>query len=427
MAESLIVTVGSSPLPVVVSVLYLEPTRVFLVYTPDVSRVVRRVCDHLGRKLPGCERNLVEIPDHRSAARIHARLEGLKASCPSSGLNYTGGTKLMAVHTHRFWTDHGGKPRDASYLGGDGRLYFDDQTRDPVAGKDLPALSLAELRDLHFGDKLHKQADEHLDTKRLNLATRIWHIVCQDGFAAYREHLPPLYGENGDINIKGYDLTCSVKADWNAARKQNFEERSVFSKKDLSGLFKMLGVEATDIDGFGRWMDGEAYEGKAKTRLEYAQWLWSGWLEVWLADRLAKAQNEDSTALFDEVHQSVRVGKEPDDFEMDVVAVHGYRTFLFSCTVDHKNYLVKSKHFEAAQRTDRIGGEHARAAVVCLHKKPHEVLRTVQEEHWPGYDTLRLFGEKHVKGDKAQCQIPTGDEAPRDVTLLEGIREWATT
>jgi hypothetical protein len=86
MAETLIVTVGSSPLPVVVSVLYLKPARIFLVYTPDVSRVVDRVCEHLGCKLPGCERNLVEIPDHRSAARIHARLEGLKGSCSSSGL-----------------------------------------------------------------------------------------------------------------------------------------------------------------------------------------------------------------------------------------------------------------------------------------------------------------------------------------------------
>lgn len=432
MAETLIVTVGSSPLPVVVSVLYLKPARVFLVYTPDVSRVVDRVCDHLGRKLPGCERNVIEIPDHRSATKIHARLEGLKGSCSSSRLNYTGGTKLMAVHTHGFWTDHGGNPRDASYLGGDGRLYFHDASREPVPERDLPSLNLLELCELHFGRAPHKQADEHLDDKRLALAKKIWHIVCEQGFAVYREYLPPLYAESGEMNIKGYDLPCPVRVGWNAAKEHNFKERGAFFAVDLARLFQMLEVPATDIDSFGRWWDGAAYErknseGKTKARLEYAKWLWGGWLEVWLADRLAQAKDDDGTPLFDEIHQSVWVGTEPDDFEMDVVAVRGYRVFLFSCTVDDKSYLVKSKLFEAANRTDRIAGEHARAAMLCLHQHPQKVLQTVQEEHWPGYDTLRLFGEKHVKGAKAPCRIPTGGKPPRDVTLLDGIRDWVAT
>lgn len=127
--------------------------------------------------------------------------------------------------------------------------------------------------------------------------------------------------------------------------------------------------------------------------------------------------------LFDEVHQNVVIGDKPDDFEMDVVAVRGYRLFLFSCTVDDKNH-VKSKLFEADNRTARIGGEHARAAMVCLHKHPHKVLQTVQAEHWPGYDTLRLFGKPHVEGKEAPCQVIIGSQSPIAVTLQKGIEQW---
>ncbi|MGH8606741.1 MAG: hypothetical protein ACREX9_04785, partial [Gammaproteobacteria bacterium] len=296
---------------------------------------------------------------------------------------------------------------------------------------DLPSLNLLELCELHFGRAPHKQADEHLDDKRLALTKKICHIICEQGFSAYRKHLPPLYGENGQINWDTNRLPCPVKADWNAAKEHNFKQNGAFFAVDLSGLFQMLHIPAIDIDDFGGWLDGATYErknsGDKKARLEYSKWLWGGWLEVWLADRLAQAKNVDGTLLFDEVHQGVEVGTEPDDFEMDVVAVRDYRVFLFSCTVDDKRSLVKAKLFEAANRTDRIGGEHARAAVVCLNEQPHEVLQTVQEEHWPGYDTLRLFGKPHVQGGQGQCQVPTGGKTPRDVTLLDGIRQWVAT
>lgn len=193
-------------------------------------------------------------------------------------------------------------------------------------------------------------------------------------------------------------------------------------------LFNTLKVPAaTNIESFSQWFDdgySRKNSGEKKTaRLKNAQWLWSNWLEVWLADQLTNAKTDDGKSLFHEVSQNVEVGTEPDKFEMDVVAVRGYRVFLFSCTVDSKNH-VKSKLFEAANRTARIGGDHARAGLVSLHERPYEVLQTVREEHWQGYDTLRLFGEPHVKGEQAPCNVEPGTTESRKVTLLEGIRQW---
>jgi hypothetical protein len=106
---------------------------------------------------------------------------------------------------------------------------------------------------------------------------------------------------------------------------------------------------------------------------------------------------------------------------MDIVATRGYRVFVFSCAAKSRDRDVKEKFFEVVNRAARIGGEHARAAVVCLHENPQTILRTVQAEHWLGYDTLRLFGQGHIKGERAPCQV---GEQVRSVTLPEGIQEW---
>ena len=405
MPNTLIVTVGSSPLPVVVSILYLQPDIVHLVHTPDVSRVVDRICDHLRHKLPSCVCKLVEIREHRSAARIRARLEGvLSDDCAGSSLNYTGGTKLMAVHTHAFWRENGGQARNASYLSADGRLYFDDPGIDPIREMHLPHLRLDELCSLHFGKTPHKKHDGHEDPIRRELAARIRDFVCRHGYEKYRDLLNPIH----------HGATVHLEP--------------LFQGMEVKGL----NVNAIDLARFSEWFVGKDYERmvpkeKRKAQDDSRTWLSGGWLEVWFADQLALATTHDDQTLFDEVHQDVVVGQDPDKFQMDVVAVRGYRAFLFSCTVDHAPQLVKSKLFEAANRTDRIGGEHARAAMVCLHEHPHEVLQTVQEEHWPGYDTLRLFGAPHAKGGAAPCRVATGGDRARDVSLLEGIRQWVAT
>lgn len=433
MSNPLIVTVGSNPLPVVISILALKPPIVHLVYTPDVSRVVNRICEYIKEnkdKLPDCQTNFIELRRH-TAEGIREKLVLLRDGCRTSSLNYTGGTKLMAVHTHEFWSECGGQPANASYLGADGKLYFDDPKVDPISEDQLPALSLAELCQLHFGKRPNHQGDEHLIEKRLALAKQIHQFVSGQNFEEYQKLLPPLYGDNTSVDLIEYPLECPVKCSWNAAKVVNFASKGAFFKMDLSLLFKALDIEATNIEGFSRWLEGETYtqqksKERQKTCLKNAQWLYGGWLEVWLADQLSQARTEAGVPLFKEIHQNVVVGDKPDDFEMDVVAVQGYRLFLFSCTVDDKKHLVKSKFFEAANRTARIGGEHARAAMVCLYPHPQEVLMTVQEEHWQGYDTLRLFGAKHVQGKQAPCQVTT-DGTPHAVNLLEGIKEWVLT
>jgi len=422
---TLITTVGSNPLPVIVSIRALKPSHLWLLYTGDVKEVKNRIIDHIKEKSLNCEIRQLEIKDYQKAKSIYATLGEIKEDWPKTSLNYTGGTKLMAVHVHSFWKEKGGRLENASYLGSDDRLYF-DANEEPMQGEQLPKLSLTDLCQLHFGKQPKEPGDQRLDEKRLTLAKKIHYFVCKNGFDNYRSYLPPLYCENKLARFDDYSFDDPIKCDWQAAKESNFKKAGAFFKMDLSNLFKNLNVSAINIEEFSRWLDGGSYDRKnssdrAKTNLDNAKWLYSLWLEVWLADQLRGMTTSDGKVVFDEVHHTVTIGDKPDNFEMDVVAVRGYRLFLFSCTVDDKDYLVKSKLFEANNRTTRIGGEHACAAMVCLHKSPQSVLQTVQAEHWPGYDTLRLFGQAHIKGEEALCQV--GDQV-HPVTLLKGIQEW---
>lgn len=365
MSTKLIITVGSSPLPVIVSILALKPSVVQFIYTPDVQEVVNRICNLLKDKLQDCKHKFISLPEHFSSNSIVETLNNqIKESCEEYSLNYTGGTKLMAVHTYAFWREKRGQPRNASYLGSDGKLYFDAPERSPILEKDLPSLSLNEQCLLHFGGEPDKKGDEHKKPKRLELADRINGFLCEKGTKTYKDRL----------------------------------------RNDIDNFGQELGINKTEIRSNQKFLQGE-------------------WLEVWLADQLSNAKI-DGKPLFDEIHQHIEYEKK-DAFEMDVIATRGYRVFLFSCTAKIKRDEVKLKFFEAVNRAARIGGEHARAAMVCLYPQPHELLKTVQEEHWPGYDTLRLFGEPHIRGKQAICRV-TADkkESPPEVTLLEGIKQW---
>ena len=53
------------------------------------------------------------------------------------------------------------------------------------------------------------------------------------------------------------------------------------------------------------------------------------------------------------------------NFELDVVAVLGYQIVVVSCTVDRNQDMIKKKGMEAILRARQLGGDEARAIVLC--------------------------------------------------------------
>jgi hypothetical protein len=417
----LIVTVGSNPLPIAVAALHLKPAKVHYLHTPQTAPIVERLARLLGSKDHG-EGEKVLVTEPYSARRIAERLDHHAAALKDACLHYSGGAKPLVVHTHRWWRGKQQPGTTASYLGADACLYFDGGHPEPQRLDREPRLTLDEICDLHFDEHPHCE-DEHRQQRPAALAARVQPTVAESGWDAYRKLLPAIYGSRHECAGK------TVHVEYRAADRRNFDDESCFATRDLSPLLRRLEVDGARLDDvcshLGKPM-GNQRQIQA-SRCETAKWLWGKWLEVWLAGALAVAKDETERPLFDEVRQGVKVGQQPYDFEMDVVAVRGHRVFLFSCTTDVTKALVKEKLFEARHRSARIGGELARAAVVSFHPCPHEVLATVRERHWEGYGTFRLFGIEHVRGGEAPCDIDENRNPEPSVTLLEGVREWVAS
>ena len=85
------------------------------------------------------------------------------------------------------------------------------------------------------------------------------------------------------------------------------------------------------------------------------------------------------------------------EFDVDVAALQGYRLYLFSCIVgDEKGRPTKHHLFEAYTRARQLGGDEARAALVCFVQKPDAMTRELERE-WQAWGRLKVFGRDDVR------------------------------
>jgi hypothetical protein len=93
------------------------------------------------------------------------------------------------------------------------------------------------------------------------------------------------------------------------------------------------------------------------------------------------------------------------EFEIDIVALQGYRLFALSVTTDVKKGMCKLKLFEALARARQMGGDEARVALLCFSDNPEEIQKEVGEL-WQMNDQVKVFGKKHFEN------------------LADHLREW---
>ena len=86
-----------------------------------------------------------------------------------------------------------------------------------------------------------------------------------------------------------------------------------------------------------------------------------------LQKALRQISNRTNYQLFHSVHarRSGAKNQRIRHFELDVVAVLGYQIVVVSCTTASNSSMVKQKAMEAYHRARQLGGDEARALVLC--------------------------------------------------------------
>jgi hypothetical protein len=113
-------------------------------------------------------------------------------------------------------------------------------------------------------------------------------------------------------------------------------------------------------------------------------------------------KKEDSDSSLCDYGRNVRVNR-PWNFEVDVAAMCGYQLHLFSCYSGSDDSRARQKLFEVFTHSRQLGGEAARAALICFVKSP-DYIETQIGDLFGITEQIKVFGRDDLKDLKGHLQ-----------------------
>ncbi len=374
--ETLILLVGSNPLPNYLTATLLRPNKLVLIHTPETRAPAERLNCVLGNQANIEMRGLAKASDAREIAEAIRRI--ISDNDPQQlHLNYTGGTKIMAAHARMAFRENGGKDQNASYLNDGSRcLFFDDGRLVSLENQDL-LVTLDLIGRLH-GCQMLPSSGGAMDGPTEKDACTIAAKVAVDAKLA-----------------KGL---CDTAQRFKEQGKLQNALHQPWYPQNVGLTLSALQVpeEGWDENRFKAWW----------------RFLGGGWLEIAVA-----AWIRDATSLTPSQGVYWQLGGRA--FEIDVALVRGHRLYVVSCTTDNKLGLCKSKLFEVAMRARQLGGDLARSAVVCLIDKQDskgrhiDQLRGDVESVWEAPNKPQAFGLAELREWTGAAGSPNLDALKR--------------
>ncbi|HHY73706.1 MAG TPA: DUF1887 family protein [Bacillus bacterium] len=372
----LLLNIGSNPLPNYVVTKYLLtenrediqhmpiPNQFIFLHSSKTERYAKKIRAMLKlfsnsvklHNLGESERNSEHIT--KSILSILAELQK-KQTITSIHLNYTGGTKPMAVHSFQAVSSYA--------KGHEIKVVFSDLNHSsfkivldkgdysfPTSGdlREYVKLTIKEMFEMHLMDyKDDKYTPFFKDPN--DFAEFIL-----KGFEEKQDLLEPRYHvryikEAIDDNSKKFD-----KKDY-----KNQFENNIY--KYLSSFLKRFDeYSLNEFKGLIEWLHGK-------------------WLEEYV---FLTIQQLAEPLKLTEVQMSVYAKYNNRDCEIDVVVMKGYQLYVISCTTSKKLSRIKNKAFEAMYRAEQLGGGHANVIVVTTirekkkqSRQPYQKLYSLED------------------------------------------------
>ncbi len=407
----LILLVGGNPLPNAVAgrLLVRHGGRITLVYSADTKSVADDL-ETWFAKYHVVKITLKKVIES-NAENVHTEVHNIINKDECTGLNYTGGTKTMAVHAHRAFRDILGKSATqmSSYLDSHKlKLIFDDGYYYDAIDNLPESFKLQDFIDLHASLRINPcnlpLTQAWLPDTSMVLAQGQRGFLSNTWRNWYDKYIKPLKQPRCKHKLK--DSSESLVG-W---RYQYWQDEASLKATTVPFPEKKIGHKLKqELIGVGYPSDmadlnlGQAYNVLATPSIippafqhleieELCAWFESKWLEHYVASCLEKS------GLFDSVYIGVETILEEDKqqpvcFELDVVGIRGYQLFAISCTTKG-GFDVKEKLFEVTTRARQLGGDEARIGLVCTNNKPSHIqseIRATIDKH------IRVFGSNHLR------------------------------
>jgi len=427
--DHLLLLVGSNPVPNAVAgkLLAAPGGTITLIYSKDGFPLAER----LGKWFQNVDISLKEVKESEAASVEEKVFEAIEqyerdpartnAAHPARvGLNYTGGTKVMAVHAYRAleqWASKHKRKAVFSYL--DARTL---QMRfEQVDGWPAIPISLAveiDIRDLLtlHGWELRKGSPIKTPVLPKSAAALLAIHSSETDAARWTDWLyeslfrsarkpdpidPPFWVFQAGNELEGQLEVTQAKFDSKWKSNTDLRKLSVlWPDPDLPAFREAMSNELGQHDSD---LKLAAARGKGcKDEQDFCKWLSGTWLESAV---LAALQDCPEELHLTECCMDLKV-KVPDnkaegtEFQFDVVAMRGYQLFAFSCTTESARKrggreLVKQKLFEAYVRVRQMGGDEACVALVCaMEQEEADKLQEEMRHDISPEGRIRVFGRE---------------------------------
>lgn len=391
-ADVLFLLIGGNPLPNYVSAQLMakKNANIHLLTTPDVQEVAERLEKKLRQVMPQATFYRDTVPEtggYEIDCAIIKIMGEAKIEHRRVGLNYTGGTKDMAVHIYDKVQDK--YPQGVfSYLDARklsmGICVGAQPTQWPSVALAVSP-TIQDLWELHGLILDASQPAPHQEPRFRELVRSIAEVhSTTEGFRAWRRWLAALKREV-------------------VPTEDEFEELKPY----ITQLTIACGTDNPDAAQIA------ALFGQPTLR-KCGDFLLGKWLEEWTLWSLLPVCQEHNTNYWSKgVHllqdpRYVAKPPAPPPFELDVIALVGYQLFLLSCIATEgmeratddpsagDRGEAKKHLFEAYMRARQVGGDEARVALVSCVANPGTLKAEVVHE-WDAKGRIEVFGRAHLK------------------------------
>jgi hypothetical protein len=355
--KQLVCLVGENPMPIYLSIQQFaaDGAEVILVCSEKTKEVAKRLRDLFQSRQKNIQfpTNFEVLGKPYDPNYVRTFMEGLVNRYPSAALNYTGGTKVMSSFSVLPWSFRpvSGQLEEVKnvimfYLEEEeGNFHFTDRaTPIPLAAD--TELYIPALRQLHDIEAQKPGSRINITVEELNA---IFTLQTTDPILLEHPGDGPINAEwiNDLMESRQPLLSClspERRIAWEQQTVSEGASRNAYDRSELSKQIKFFR---------GDWLELLVEEILRRITPNWTLDLFKDTPDAALIseNKIASGQNFKSQG---------------QQFELDVIAIHNHRFFLFSMTTDKGKGLCQSKMFEAYYRARQVGGSLARSAVICL-------------------------------------------------------------
>lgn len=400
--DHLFLLVGENPLPnyVAARLLLNQGGTLYLVHTTHTEKPAKRLQTILKNELISLkEAQLVSLNEYESDAfQIRKAISSrLNINNGKIGLNYTGGTKAMAVHAYRTVFSKQHPDTVFSYL--DPRkleMCIDREDGDRIRIKVKPEVLQVKLAKLFQIHGLELKVDPTQEVQLADLAVALVEVFKEEDKA--KQWFDWYYGIFREEARKK-----KKNGDWGDWKSQTALLELAIPLEKLPQEILTAFCHENFVISDNKLSLKEVHNKNTFTKLEhFCDWLDGLWLEHHALEQVKNISAQCSMGDYGMNFEVPLVGTE-NGFQFDLAFTRGYQLFAISVSTTSKRNLCKVKLFEAYLRARQMGGDEARVALICCTNEP---------------DTLKA--EMALLGDKKIAVFGRDDL----MDLASRIAEW---